>query len=75
MSAHVVVLEIVGIVGDDERNAGVASQTIDQGHNDLVLIEMMILHLEEEVVLAEEVLIFVREATGLFIAIGDSEFR
>ncbi len=74
MRADVIGLEVMGIVGNDERDAGFLRHAADLRHGDFVLIEMVVLHLEEEIVFSEQILVFVGEAARIFVAVGEERF-
>ena len=55
MRADIVVRQVVRVVGRDERNAGLGGHVVNLRHHDLVLVQSVVLHLEEEVAPAEHV--------------------
>ncbi len=67
----VVFAQVMRVVGDYQRDSGFLREPVDQGHDDAVLIEVMILHFQEEVVLPEHVGVLVGEAAGFLVAIGE----
>ena len=72
--AGIVLAEVVRIVGGDERDAGVGGEAVEERVDYFVLVELVVLHFEEEVVLAEDVCVLVGEAAGVFVFIGDQGF-
>ena len=74
MGARVVAAEVVRVVGGDERESGFFGEAVDEGEEGLVFIETVVLEFEEEVVLAEEVGVFVGEAAGFVVAVGEEGF-
>ncbi len=74
VGAGVVAAEVVGVVGGDEREAGVFGEAVDEREEGLVLVEAVVLEFEEEIVFAEEVRVFVGEAAGFVVAVGEEGF-
>jgi hypothetical protein len=72
--AGVVAVEIVGVVGGDERNAGFPGEADYQREQALVLLHAVVLQFEEEVPAAEDVYVGVSEAAGFLVAIGEQGF-
>ena len=72
--AGVVLAQIMRIVGGDQRNAGVGRQAIDQRQHARVLLQAVILQFQEEILLAEQVGVFVGQAAGVFVTIGQQRF-
>jgi len=74
VGAGVVFAQVVGIIGDDERDAGFDGEAVDLRGEALILLEAVILNFEEVVVFAEEVAIFVGEAAGVFVVFVEDGF-
>ena len=72
--ASVVLAEIVRIVGGHQRNSGVARQAMHLRHHLSIRIQAVILQFQEEILLAEEVAVFVGQALGFVVAIGQQGF-
>ena len=72
--ARVVLAQVMRIVGGDQRNAGVGRQAIDQRQHALIGFQAVILQFEEEILRAEQVGVFVRDAARVFVAIGQQCF-
>ena len=74
MRAGVVLAEVVRIVGDHQRNPGVARQAMDLRQHFLIRIQAVILQLQEEILLAEQVAVLVGQALGFVVAVGQQGF-
>ena len=74
MRAHVVVGQVMRIVGNHERNIRLGCQAADLRHQDFVLVETVILHFEKEVIAAEDVRVFVSESFRLVVLVVDDGF-
>ena len=70
VGAGVVFAQVVRIVGGDQRNACVGREAVNQGQHFGVGIEAMVLQFEKEIVLAEQVCIFVSQPARIFVLIG-----
>ncbi len=65
VGSRVGLAQIVGVVGRDQRDSGVAGQLVDQRHYDLVFLEFVVLNLQEEVLFPEDIGVLVGEAAWL----------
>ena len=72
--AGIFTAQVMRVVGGDERNASFYGKTIDLGREALVLFQAVVLNLEEEILLAEDVAISVRQAAGVFVFIVEDGF-
>ena len=74
MRPHVVVAQIVRIVGDDQRNAGLARHAPDLRHDTVCPDRGRDPASPERNCLSEEIRVFVREPLGIVVAIGQHRF-
>ncbi len=67
--------EVVRIVGGDEREAGFAGKAHEFGCQALILLQVVVLHFEEEILGAEDVAILVRHAPRIVVLVGKQSLR
>ena len=69
--ARVLFAEVVRVVGGDEREAGFAARGVQLRGEALVLLQVMVLNFEEEILLAEDVGVCVRQAPRIVVLVGE----
>ncbi len=74
VGAGVGLAQVVGIVGGDQRDAGVGRQAMHQRHDFGVGLQAVILQFEEEILGAEQVCVFVGDAARVFVAVLQESF-
>ena len=74
MGAGVVAAQVVRIVGGHQRQAGLLREAIELRGEALVLLQVVVLHFEEEVVAAEDVGVGVGQAAGVVVLVGENGF-
>jgi hypothetical protein len=66
--------QIVRVVGGDQRDAGLLAKAEQVRQELLVEIEAVVLDLDEEIVLAEDVLVLVGETAAVVVALLNEGF-
>ena len=74
MGAGVFLAQVVRVVGGDQRDAGFRGEAVELRGEAGVLFEVMVLDFEEEVILAEYVVVGVGEAAGVVVLVGEDGF-
>ena len=75
LRARVGLLQVMRVVGRHQRNAGLGREPVHLRHRHAVLAQAVVLNFEEEVPLAEQVLVFVGMAPRLVVALPENRLR
>ncbi len=73
--ARIFFAQVMRIVGGHQRKAGFAGEAHQCGREALILLQVVVLHFEEEILGAEDVAILVRHAPRIVVLVGKQGLR
>ena len=75
MRARIFLAEIMRVVGGHQRQPGLMREAVQLRREALVLLQVMVLHFQEEIVAPEDVGVGVGQAAGVFVLVGEDGLR
>ena len=75
MRPRIVLTQVMRVVGRNQRESGLSGQAHEGWREPLVLLQVMVLHFEEEILLPEDLAVFVSGSPRIVIFIGEQDLR